>query len=141
MLHFAPQIDLGWRHSARWLLASSLLLCLSSPAQAQVTNQSDTSGVNPDFVYPALTDLSELFPGRPDLVQTADELATRIGEKHEACLLLFDPDAPTIARSTDNNPCDDLNHLLQQARELLAEVNAAPVTQEDIERLRDQQIW
>jgi len=91
-----------------------------SGAIAQVTNQSDVTGANPDVIFPSLVDLPGLVEGigneGGELGQVARELANQLGEVYEACVVETEREETGL---TDSGACARLLELLEQADEVL----------------------
>jgi|GEM_PF-2952942 len=141
----APCVVASVRYLRGWVIPTGFVaLCLvgwglATPAAAQVTNQSDVTGATPDIIYPIPVDFLGLASENPELAIAATELADQIGETQAACLALSDENAPPVARSIPATACEDLEALLEQARTLLAAADT--YTQEQVEQMRDRQLW
>lgn len=107
-------------------LALLMLGAVGAPgAIAQVTNQSDVTGANPDIIYAFPVD----FPGLVEAInnvlepgQTAQGLADEIGDAYDACMSMYETDDPE-AHLAGYNPCERLNELIEQADEVLNTAN------------------
>jgi len=135
-IKFFP-IDWLRPHPLMGAIAPIVLWGVATPeAIAQVTNQSDVTGTNPDVIYSVPADFSGLAEN-PGFVQLASDLAVEIGDAYEACVAFYETKEALCLE--DCNPCAHLDDLLQQADQLLT--TSDQQWQDYREQIRDLQLW
>ncbi|MEO1211262.1 MAG: hypothetical protein AAFX78_17195 [Cyanobacteria bacterium J06638_20] len=111
---------------------STLMLALSAaPAQA---NLSDITGISPDLIYPDRIEV--------ELSATAAALSEEISENYAACLSIWEQDDP-ITLLPENQPCETLESLLEEARQFLQNADAQTLEEleAEVEQLQRQRVW
>lgn len=114
-----------------WLTGGLAFALYTTPAQA---NLSDITGTNPDLIYPDEIEV--------ELSAIAAALSEEIADNYEACLSLWEQDDP-ITLLPENEPCETLERLMEEARQFLQEADAQTLEEleTELEALQRRRIW